>query len=66
MKAKKNSRRQFVVDETGKKISVVLPLQEYENLLEDISDLAAVAERREEPTTAHSGVVARLKGDGLL
>jgi len=66
MKAKKNSHRQFVVDETGKKISVVLPLQEYENLLEDISDLAAVAERREEPTIAHSEVVARLKADGLL
>ena len=66
MKAKNKNRRQYVVDETGKKVSVVLPLQEYETLLEDIADLAAVAERREEPTTAHFKVVARLRADGLL
>ena len=66
MKAKNRTRRQYVVDETGKKISLVLPLRVFETLLQDISDLAAVAERREEPTCEHSKVVARLRADGLL
>jgi hypothetical protein len=42
----------FVVDEQGKKESVIIPLQQYERLLEDLHDLAAVAERRsEEPVS---------------
>ena len=35
-------------------------------LMEDISDLAAVAERREEPTRSHEQVLEELKRDGLL
>ena len=43
---------QFVVDAKGKKIGVILPLRRYEQLLEDLHDLAVVAERRlEEPIT---------------
>ncbi|MBI4084170.1 MAG: hypothetical protein HY423_16315 [Candidatus Lambdaproteobacteria bacterium] len=56
----------YIVDETGKRVSVVLPVEEYEELLEDIADLAAVAERRQEGTTTHALVVERLKADGLL
>lgn len=32
----------------GKKISVILPLETYQELLEDLEDLAAVSERRNE------------------
>ncbi|MBF0556855.1 MAG: type II toxin-antitoxin system Phd/YefM family antitoxin [Nitrospirae bacterium] len=41
--------RQFIVDETGNKTAVVLPLEEYEELMEDIHDLAVIAERKDEP-----------------
>lgn len=57
---------QFVVDRQGHRTSVILPVEEYESLLEDLSDLAAVAERRDEPVLDHAEVVARLKADGLL
>ena len=39
---------QYVVDATGKKMGVILSLRDYERLLEDLHDLAIVAERREE------------------
>jgi len=57
---------QFVVDHQGQRTLVHLPVEEYEALLEDLSDLAAVAERRDEPVFEHVQVVSRLKADGLL
>ena len=57
---------QYIIDEQGNRVSVVLPITEYEALLEDIDDLAAVAERRDEDTVEHAELIARLKDDGLL
>ena len=62
----KSAAARYIVDESGRRVSVVLPLEEYEELLEDVADLAAVAERRQEETTAHVKVIERLKADGLL
>lgn len=39
----------YLVDEKGRKQSVVLPIREYEELLEDLADLALIAERKDEP-----------------
>jgi PHD/YefM family antitoxin component YafN of YafNO toxin-antitoxin module len=49
-----------------KKTAVVLPLEEYEGLLEDLYDLAVIAERRDEPTVSFKELKKRLKEDGLL
>jgi PHD/YefM family antitoxin component YafN of YafNO toxin-antitoxin module len=57
---------QYVTDENGKKTAVILPINEYEELIEDIQDLAVLAERREEPPISHGEVVAKLKQDGYL
>ena len=57
---------QYVTDESGKKTAVILPIEEFEELLEDLQDLAILAERRDEPTIPHEEVVARLKRDGYL
>lgn len=57
---------QYIVDPQGQRTSVLLPIEEYETLLEDLNDLAAVAERRDEAVVEHAEVVARLKADGLL
>jgi hypothetical protein len=62
----KNLHLQYITDETGEKTSVILPIVEFQELLEDIEDLATVAERREEPTISHEELVAELKRDGLL
>ena len=43
-------QEQYIVDEKGQKTAVIIPVEEYEELLEDIHDLAIIAERRDEPT----------------
>jgi hypothetical protein len=57
---------QYVTNEAGEKTAIILPLEVFEELLEDIEDLAIVAERREEPTMAHDQLVTELKRDGLI
>lgn len=59
-------QEQYIVDQKGQKTAVVIPLQEYEELLEDLHDLAIIAERRDEPTIPFEEIKKRLKKDGLL
>ena len=56
----------YITDDRGERTAVVLPISDYEKLLEDLEDLAVVAERRGEPTISHEQFVAELKRDGLL
>ena len=44
------AKRSYVVDENGNRRAVMLPIEEYEELLEDLQDLALIAQRRDEPT----------------
>jgi PHD/YefM family antitoxin component YafN of YafNO toxin-antitoxin module len=39
---------QYVVDENGQKIAVILPLAKYEKLQEDLHDLSVIADRKDE------------------
>ena len=57
---------QYITDEKGKKKSVILPVSKFKELIEDIEDLASVAERRDEPTISHKRFLAELKNDGLI
>lgn len=57
---------QYITNEQGDKTAVILPLQTFEELLEDLTDLAAIAERRDEPTISHEELITSLKRDGLL
>jgi PHD/YefM family antitoxin component YafN of YafNO toxin-antitoxin module len=59
-------REQYVIDEKGHKKAVIIPVDEYKELLEDIHDLAIVAERRDEPTITFEELKKKLKKDGLL
>ena len=36
-------REQYVVDSDGKRTAVILPIERYERLLEDLHDLSVVA-----------------------
>ena len=59
-------RRQFLTDAQGKRTAVVLPIEEYERLLEDLHDLGAVAERRDEATISLDELKHRLaEGDAV-
>lgn len=66
MQATEKLNPQFVMDAHGQQTAVLLPLEEYNELLEDLADLAVAAERIGEPTVPHSQVVAELKRDGYL
>ncbi|HHT9131027.1 MAG TPA: type II toxin-antitoxin system Phd/YefM family antitoxin [Candidatus Tripitaka californicus] len=59
-------RERFLVDRRGRKTAVVLPIKDYERLLEDLHDLSVVAERRHEPTISLEELKRRLKADGLI
>lgn len=56
----------YIVDESGAKKAVILPLEEYEELLEDIHDLTAIAERKDEPTISFDELKMKLRADGLI
>ena len=55
------STRQFVVDDQGRRSAVLLPIADYERLVQDLDDLAVIAERRDEPTEPFSAVKQRLE-----
>mgnify|MGYP001562370793 FL=1 len=57
---------QFIVDDAGIKKAIILPMEDYEELLEDIHDLAVIAERKDEPTISFEDLKKRLKADGLI
>jgi hypothetical protein len=63
---KLESEVQYVTNPDGEKTAVIVPIAEFEEPLEDVEDLAAVAERRDEPTISHDDLVAELRRDGLL
>ena len=66
MQSLKELKVQYITNESGEKTAVVLPIAEFQGLMEDMEDLAVVAERREEPTVRQEKLIAELKRDGLI
>lgn len=62
----KAASEQYVVDREGRKHGVILSVDRYEQLLEDLHDLAVVAERRAEVPVSLEEMKKRLRRDGLL
>lgn len=60
------SQPQYITDGEGHKTAVILSLDAYNDLLEDLYDLAATAERRNDETISHADLIASLKSDGLI
>ncbi|MCK5121230.1 MAG: hypothetical protein KAQ91_04570 [Methylococcales bacterium] len=56
----------FITDENGIKQSVVLSIAAFQELVENLEDLAVVAERKEEPTISHTEFLKELKTSGHL
>ena len=61
MSGMKQDDLQYVTNQAGEKTAVILPIGEFEELLEDLQDLASVAERRAEPTISHAKLLRRIK-----
>ena len=60
-----NPKAEYVV-KNGKATAVILPLAEYEELLEDLHDMAVIARRKDEPTIPLEEVKRRLKKHGAV
>jgi len=58
--------QRFIVDRKGKRKAIIIPIKEYRELLEDLHDLAVVAERRDEPVINFAKLKEKLKSNGLL
>lgn len=56
----------YIVDSSGNKVAVVVPIDEFNELLEDLHDLAVIAERRDEPTVSFEEVKKRLRERGII
>ena len=54
----------YQTDAEGRRTAVVLPIAEYQQLLEDLHDLAVVAERRDEPVVDETELRRRLAAGG--
>jgi PHD/YefM family antitoxin component YafN of YafNO toxin-antitoxin module len=61
-----NQGEQYVIDENGRKTGVIVPVKRYQRLMEDLHDLAVVAERRKERLITLEQMTRRLKNDGIL
>jgi hypothetical protein len=57
---------QYVTNADGEKSAVILPIEQFNQLLEDFEDLAIIAARINEPTISHQQLIDELKADGLL
>jgi len=57
-------KEQYIVDNKGKKTAIILPMKQYEQLLEDLHDLAIVAERRNEPVISLEETKGIVKENG--
>lgn len=60
------AREEYIVDGRGKKKAVILTIEQYERLLQDIHDLSLIADARSKPSSSLEEVEARLRKDGIL
>ena len=63
---KLESQVQYVTNPSGGRVAVIVPIEEFEELLEDLEDLGAIVQRRDEPTISHDELLSELKHDGLI
>jgi hypothetical protein len=59
-------KARYVTNRQGKRTGVVLSLKRYSRLMEDLHDLAVVAERRNEKSVTADEMRKRLHKRGLL
>jgi len=62
----KQLKAQYITNDAGEKTAVILPIKVFQNLLEDLEDLAVRAARKDEPTISHEEVVEELRKNGII
>lgn len=62
----RTSEVQYIVDQRGRKKSVVMSYKAYQQLMEDLADLTGMEERKNEPRLDLESVLAELKDAGRI
>lgn len=57
---------QYITNNNGEKTSVIISIEEYENMLEDFEDLVTVAQRKDEESISSEDFLKELEKDGLI
>jgi hypothetical protein len=60
------SDEQYIIDANGNRKGVILSIERYDQMTQDLHDLAVVAERRNEQTITLEEMKRRLKQDGIV
>jgi PHD/YefM family antitoxin component YafN of YafNO toxin-antitoxin module len=60
------TKEQYIIDADGNKTAIILSIEQYEQMLEDLHDLAIVAERHTEQPVSLANMQEWLKEDGIL
>ncbi|EAZ92552.1 hypothetical protein [Crocosphaera chwakensis] len=61
-----NLHIQYITNDLGETTAVILPITEFEELLEDLEDLKTITDRKDEETISHEAVIVELKEDSIL
>jgi tRNA G26 N,N-dimethylase Trm1 len=60
------SDKRYVDDEKAERKAVIVPIEEHEKPIEDLHDLAVIAERKDEQTVPLDEIIEKLKKHGFL
>ena len=56
----------YITNAAGERTDVILSMEEFAALLQDLEDLIAITARKEEESVAREEMLAELKRDGLV
>lgn len=59
-------KEKYLTDKDGHRVGVILDIDIYEGLMEDIEDLRMIADRKKESTLSFADVKKKLKKNGRL
>ena len=61
-----SSNVQYVTNESGQRTAVILPIEEYEEMLEDLHLIQVADESKDEPRRPFSDVVDEMRAAGEI
>ena len=57
---------EYITDESGNKKALIIPIREFEDIIEDIEDIITAYQRKDEKKVSLEKVKKNLKSKGIL
>lgn len=61
-----NLHTQYITNDKNEWVSIIIPINEFEQMIEDFEDLQIVAQRKNEELLSHQDILKELKQDGII